>query len=88
MPQDPKEALKEFSETVAKLSEAADQVLLSWERLSRADDDLGVDVARAYPFNKDFYELTLDIHAWKHMMRTMVKAGWPGPREWLPKGRK
>lgn len=87
MSQDPKEALKHFSEAVDALSDAADKVLLSWDKLGRADDDLSVDVARAYPFHKDFYELTLDIHAWKHMIRTMVKVGWPGPREWLPKGR-
>lgn len=88
MPQDPKEALKAFEKAVAELSDAADRLLVAWDKLGRADDELSVDVARAYPFDKDFYELTLDIHAWKHVIRTMVKVDWPGPREWLPKQRK
>lgn len=83
--EEPKEALKKFSESVEQFSAAADRLLLAWEKLHDADTGISADVSLDYPFHKDFMELSMDIHGWKHTLRKMVKFGFPGPREWLPK---
>jgi hypothetical protein len=76
------EALDEFKRRLDAFVTSGQHLVVSWEEMERATGHRFVDrVNRHYPFDKDFYELLLDMALWAGEVR---KIEAEGVLDWRP----